>query len=269
MNANGTNQTRLTISGTGLLDQQPAWSPDGTKLTFTSTRDSITVTWTETDDNGGIVTKSKLLVNKEVYVMNANGSAQMRLTNTLENDDSASWSGDGTKIVFRSERERDCCDPTQQVWVMNSDGSSQVNLSVNPYGDHCPSWQHLASNMPPTVSVTSPANGATLMALANITITASASDSDGTISKVDFYQGTTLIGTDTIAPYSFNWNNVAAGSYSLTARATDNGGAKRPPGARTRIRYFAPSGRLTSPAPGAPFNHPPKIPPLAHLTHPV
>src|SRR5260370_9154585 len=204
MNANGTNQTRLTISGTGLLDQQPAWSPDGTKLTFTSTRDSIVQTWQETDDNGGIVTNSKLLANKQVYVMNANGSAQVRLTNTLENDDSASWSGDGTKIVFRSERERDCCDPTQQVWVMNSDGSSQVNLSVNPYGDHCPSWQHLASNMPPTVSVTSPANGATLMAPANITITASASDSDGTISKIDFYQGTTLIGTDTIAPYSFN-----------------------------------------------------------------
>src|SRR5260370_25530549 len=102
MNANGTNQTRLTISGTGLLDQQPAWSPHGTKLTFTSTRDSITVTWTETDDNGGIVTKSKLLVNKEVYGMNANGSAQMRQTNTLENDASTSWSGHGTNILFRS-----------------------------------------------------------------------------------------------------------------------------------------------------------------------
>jgi len=259
MNANGTNQTRLTISGTGLLDQQPAWSPDGTRLTFTSTRDSIVQTWQETDDNGGIVTKSKLLVNKEVYVMNANGSAQVRLTNTLENDGSASWSGDGTKIVFRSERERDCCDPTQQVWVMNSDGSSQVNLSVNPYGDHCPSWQHLASNVPPTVSVTSPANGATLMAPANITITASASDSDGTISKVDFYQGTTLIGTDTIAPYSFNWNNFAAGSYSLTAKATDNGGATSTSGAVTVTVNSAPSVSITSPTSGAIFNAPANI----------
>src|SRR6266481_9099596 len=123
MNANGTNQTRLTTSGIGLLDQQPTWSPDGSKLTFTSTRDSITVTWQETDDNGGIVNKSALQVNKEVYLMNANGSAQARLTTTLENDDSASWSGDGTNIVFRSDRERECCDPMEQVWFMNPDGT--------------------------------------------------------------------------------------------------------------------------------------------------
>jgi chitinase len=42
---------------------------------------------------------------------------------------------------------------------------------------------------------------------------------------VQFYQGTTLLGSDTSSPYSFTWANVPAGSYSLTARATDNGGA--------------------------------------------
>ncbi len=256
MNANGTNQTRLTVSGTGLLDQQPVWSPDGTKLTFTSTRDSTVVTWTETDDNGATVTKSKLLVNKEVYVMNANGSAQVRLTNTLENDDSASWSGDGTKIVFRSDRERAWCDPTEQVWVMNPDGTSQVDLSNNGLADHCPSWQHVAANVPPTVSLTSPANGATFIAPANITLTANASDSDGSVTRVDFYQGVTLIGTATASPYTITWNNVAAGSYSLTARATDNLGATTTSAAVTiTVNANAPPVvSITSPANGATFN---------------
>jgi hypothetical protein len=80
-------------------------------------------------------------------------------------------------------------------------------------------------NNPPTVSITSPANGATFGAPANITINASASDSDGSISKVDFYQGLTLLGTDLTSPYSYNWNNVAESNYILTAVATDNQGA--------------------------------------------
>ncbi|WP_165821952.1 Ig-like domain-containing protein [Hymenobacter edaphi] len=82
-----------------------------------------------------------------------------------------------------------------------------------------------ATNVAPTVSLTSPANGATFTAPASITVSANAADSDGTVSKVDFYQGSTLLGTDTSSPYSFSCTNVAAGSYSLTARATDNAGA--------------------------------------------
>jgi len=81
------------------------------------------------------------------------------------------------------------------------------------------------ANNPPTVSITTPANGATFTALANITINATASDSDGTVSKVDFHQGSTLLGTDTTSPYSYTWNNVAEGNYILTAAATDNDGA--------------------------------------------
>jgi GH18 family chitinase/chitodextrinase len=78
-----------------------------------------------------------------------------------------------------------------------------------------------SANAVPSVSIQSPANGASLAA-GNITITAAASDSDGSIAKVEFYQGTTKLGEDTSTPYSFNWTNVAAGSYALTARATDN-----------------------------------------------
>jgi hypothetical protein len=81
------------------------------------------------------------------------------------------------------------------------------------------------NNLPPSVSITSPANGATFTAPATITIAANAADSDGTVSKVDFYAGNTLIGSDTTSPFQVTWNNVAAGSYNLTAVATDNIGA--------------------------------------------
>lgn len=77
----------------------------------------------------------------------------------------------------------------------------------------------------PTVTLTSPQNGAVFTAPANITLTATASDNDGTITKVEFYKNGTLLGSDTTAPFSYVWNSVATGSYTLTARATDNDGA--------------------------------------------
>ncbi len=80
-------------------------------------------------------------------------------------------------------------------------------------------------NAAPTVSITAPANATVYTAPATVTIEANATDSDGTIAKVDFYQGTALLGTDTTAPYSFSWTSVAAGTYSLTARAVDNANA--------------------------------------------
>ncbi len=77
-------------------------------------------------------------------------------------------------------------------------------------------------NTPPTVTITSPANGASFTAPARITISTSAPDCDGAIHKVEFYAGTRLLGTDTSSPYRFRWNNVPAGSYTLTAKASDN-----------------------------------------------
>ena len=81
------------------------------------------------------------------------------------------------------------------------------------------------SNQAPTASITSPTSGASYTAPATITINASASDSDGTITRVDFYRGSTLIATDTSSPYSATWSNAPAGTYALTAVAFDNAGA--------------------------------------------
>jgi regulation of enolase protein 1 (concanavalin A-like superfamily) len=82
-----------------------------------------------------------------------------------------------------------------------------------------------AGNQIPTATLTSPANGASFTAPASVSLTASASDPDGTVARVDFYNGTTLLGSDTTAPYAFTWGSVAAGSYALRATAVDNAGA--------------------------------------------
>lgn len=81
------------------------------------------------------------------------------------------------------------------------------------------------TNAAPTVTMISPANGATFTATANITLTSNAADSDGTVTKVEFFKGATLLGTSNYPPFSYIWNNVAAGTYNLTAKATDDNNA--------------------------------------------
>ena len=82
------------------------------------------------------------------------------------------------------------------------------------------------ANQAPTVSIVSPVDEyEDLSAPANLNIAANASDSDGSVAKVDFYQGSTLLGTVSQSPFTFAWNNVAVGRYILTAKATDNLGA--------------------------------------------
>lgn len=81
------------------------------------------------------------------------------------------------------------------------------------------------TNQPPTVSLTSPANNAQFTAPASINLTASATDANGTVSKVEFFNGATKLSEDLTAPYQFNWTSVGAGTYTLTAKATDNQGA--------------------------------------------
>jgi Tol biopolymer transport system component len=93
MNANGGNPTRLTFNPQS--DTNPAWSPDRTKIAFTSTRDG----------------------NPEIYVMNADGTSRTRLTFTSAFEDDPSWSPDGTKITFWSSR-----DGNPEIYIMNANG---------------------------------------------------------------------------------------------------------------------------------------------------
>ncbi|MBI3149056.1 MAG: Ig-like domain-containing protein, partial [Betaproteobacteria bacterium] len=105
-------------------------------------------------------------------------------------------------------------------------------------------------NQLPTVSLTAPANNASFAAPANVTLTASASDSDGSIAKVEFFEGSNLLGTKTASPFTMAWNNVAAGSYTLTAKATDNrGGSKTSAAVAIKVNGVAPpTVNMTAPA---------------------
>lgn len=78
------------------------------------------------------------------------------------------------------------------------------------------------TNTPPTVSITAPAASASFAAGTAINITANAADANGTVSRVEFFDGTTKIGEDLTSPYSFSWSGATAGSHTLTAKATDN-----------------------------------------------
>ncbi|HEX8474951.1 MAG TPA: Ig-like domain-containing protein, partial [Pyrinomonadaceae bacterium] len=101
------------------------------------------------------------------------------------------------------------------------------NVRVYNRAMTAPEVQSLAQsntyNAPPSVTLTSPADGATQTAPVNISLGANAVD-DGTIRKVEFFAGTTLIATKTEAPFIATWVNAASGTYSITAKATDDQG---------------------------------------------
>ncbi len=76
----------------------------------------------------------------------------------------------------------------------------------------------------PEVALTTPADNTDLVLPSSLTLTASGSDADGTITQVEFFDGSTLIGTATEAPWTVEWNNVGPGAHMITAKATDNDG---------------------------------------------
>lgn len=82
-------------------------------------------------------------------------------------------------------------------------------------------------NPAPLVDLTLPAPGASFVAPASVSLEATASDPNGSVVEVRFFEGAQLLGTDTTEPYTFTWSPVAAGNYSLTAVAEDDGAATR------------------------------------------
>jgi hypothetical protein len=87
--------------------------------------------------------------------------------------------------------------------------------------------QNVEANPPPVVNITAPADGMAVLPGSPVTITATATDMavagvPGSVTKVEFFDGETLLGEDTSAPYSFSWTPFASGVRVLTAKATDN-----------------------------------------------
>src|ERR1039458_8991423 len=82
-----------------------------------------------------------------------------------------------------------------------------------------------AANLPPSVTITNPVSGTIFVAPANVTIHASASDTNGTVTNVQFRVGANVVANKATAPLFGVTNNLAAGSYTLFAIASDNSGA--------------------------------------------
>ena len=105
----------------------------------------------------------------------------------------------------------------------------QVNASLAGYSRIVEIEAYSSGNapvtIPPTITLTSPVSGDTFDEPATVSLTATAEDSDGTVSKVEFHNGANLIGTATTAPYIYSWTGVVAGTYTITAVAYDNSGA--------------------------------------------
>jgi Tol biopolymer transport system component len=113
MNPDGSGVVRLTDNDFA-FDREPAWSPDGRKVVFTSNRDG----------------------NPEIYAMNADGSSVVRLTNNSARDEQPAWSPDGTRIAFASTRGADLSD----IYVMNANGTNQRRLTADANGNDSPAW---------------------------------------------------------------------------------------------------------------------------------
>ena len=101
---------------------------------------------------------------------------------------------------------------------------------------------------PVSVSLTAPVIGTRVAAPASMTLTATAASTAGSITKVEFFNGSTKLGKDTTSPYSYAWKNVAAGTYAITAKATDSLGNTRTTAA-TSVTVVGPLAQITvSPA---------------------
>jgi hypothetical protein len=105
-------------------------------------------------------------------------------------------------------------------------GIHDVEVPANPFDPtrFGGQWDYTLIDPIPTVVLTSPADNAAFQAPAGIVVRATATDNDGTIQRVEFYQGNAKLGESTTAPYTFGWSNVIEGEYILRALAIDNTG---------------------------------------------
>lgn len=119
--------------------------------------------------------------------------------------------------------------PFSVVWSGTAAGSYSVfAVGTDGSGIHYTSLVAsvvIAANTPPSVGITSPTNGEVLVLPSSIAIQANATDVEGTVTNVEFYQGETRLGEDGSAPFTFTWSSPPLGTHSLRAVATDERGA--------------------------------------------
>ena len=122
MDADGRNAQNLTNNPHG--DRNPAWSPNGESIAFSARREGHF--------------ENNLDITFEIYVMDADGGNEQRLTDNRKNDWEPSWSPDGNRIAFASDRKGDL--NNFEIYVMDADGGNQHKLTNHRAWDGDPSW---------------------------------------------------------------------------------------------------------------------------------
>jgi hypothetical protein len=122
----------------------------------------------------------------------------------------------------------------------------------------------------PAVALTAPASGTQAAAPASLALEATASDPDGAVTRVEFFEGTTKLGEDTSAPFAMTWSGVPAGTYAVSARATDDSG-RSASSAPSTVTVTQPGAAGEQPAapPAATPGQPPASPPVTAPRPPV
>ncbi|MFC2078414.1 IPT/TIG domain-containing protein [Candidatus Bipolaricaulota bacterium] len=141
MNADGSNPVNLTNHPDS--DDYPVWSPNGDRIAFTTDRESL----------GPLLSVDPMAIisdfNVEIFVMNANGSGQVNVSNHFGWDGFPSWSPDGEHLVFQTDRDDDGgiillgiipADLGQEIYVVEANGDNPTNLSNSPENDTYPRW---------------------------------------------------------------------------------------------------------------------------------
>jgi len=161
MNADGSGQTQITFYLNSVGVSHPAFSPDGSRIVFSSSQPPSTTynIWvmnvdgsnqqqlTTSEDSGPvwspsgskIVFESRRTGDLEIFVMNSDGIGQTDIINSPTTTDLfPEWSPDGRMIAFTSIPQAGI----EAIWVMNADGTGKKQLSNPPNGldDMCPAW---------------------------------------------------------------------------------------------------------------------------------
>ena len=132
----------------------------------------------------------------------------------------------GSTVLYTTNSTHYDSSPYTYTWANPVPGNFSLTAKVfYSTGSKVSSAKTITINAPnPAISLISPSNNASFTAPASISLAANASTSYGSITKVEFYNGVVLLGSDSSSPYAYVWSNVAGGSYSLTAKVYSSSG---------------------------------------------